>query len=336
MKAIGFTTAKPLTDPTALTTFERPTPHPTGHDLLVAVEAVSVNPVDLVAYHAPVTTTTPKIVGWDAVGTVTAIGDDVHLFQAGDRVFYAGSFSRSGSFTTAQLVDERIVGHAPTTLDIAQSAAMPLTSLTAYEALFEQLGITTTPHHQAETILIINGAGGVGSIATQLAHWAGLTVISTASRPETIAWTKAHGADYVVNHRHDLVTQVHNLGMPTVDYVLELSNLNQHWSEIVSLIKPNGHVASITGNETPLDLRALKQKRVTFAWEWMFTKSFYQTPDLITQHEILDQIATLLDQGVLQTTRTSTLTGLTPANVRTAWQRLADHHTIGKIVITQA
>lgn len=336
MRAIGFTQNLPIANEKSFFEFFTPKPTPTGHDILVKVQATSVNPVDTgVRRGTPGVLTTPKVIGWDAYGTVDAVGDAVSLFQPGDQVFYAGSFKRAGTDSEYHLVDERIVGHAPTSLSPAEAAAMPLTSLTAWEALFEQMPIDFD-HPQdntGKTVLIINGAGGVGSTATQLAHLAGLTVIATASRPETIAWTKAHGADAVVNHRKNLVDEVHALGYATVDYILELSNLNQHWAEIVALIAPSGHIVSITGNDQPIDLRALKQKRATFAWEWMYTKSFFETPDMITQHETLERIRQLLDDGQLTTTLTKTFTPINAANLRAAHTLVEANRMIGKVVL---
>lgn len=335
MHAIGYTQHLPLADPHGLIDFELPTPSPQGHDLLVQVAAVSVNPVDLAvrAQPEPLDPQHPKVIGWDAYGTVSAVGSAVTFFQPGDSVFYAGAFKRPGSNSEYQLVDERLVGHAPTSLTPAQSAAMPLTSLTAWEALFEQLGIDPQADNRHKTLLVINGAGGVGSVATQLAHWAGLTVIATASRPETTAWTTALGSDAVVNHRQDLVPQVRQLGYHFVDYILELSDLNQHWNEIVELIRPSGHIVSITGSATPLNLQALKPKRATFAWEWMYTKSYFETPDMVSQHHILEKIRQLLDHHVLRSTLTQTLHPLNAETLMTAHQLVGSHHMMGKVVI---
>ncbi|MFC6288685.1 zinc-binding alcohol dehydrogenase family protein [Levilactobacillus angrenensis] len=337
MRAIGFTQNLPITDEHSLFTFFAPKPTPTGHDILVKVVATSVNPVDTAVRRGTrEKLPRPKVIGFDAYGIVDAVGDAVSLFHPGDRVWYAGSFKRPGTDSEYHLVDERIVGPAPQSLKPAQAAAMPLTSLTAWEALFEQLhlSIDTPKANAGKSILIINGAGGVGSMATQLAHLAGLTVIATASRPETVAWTQAHGADMVVNHRQDLVPQVQALGYPTVDYILELSNLNQHWPEIVSLIRPSGAIVSITGSDTPIDLRALKQKRATFAWEWMFTKSLFGTPDMITQHDILTRISQLVDAGKLVTMLTKTFTPINAANLRAAHELVESNRMIGKVVLT--
>lgn len=336
MKAIGFTQHLPITAKNSLFEFEADRPEARGHDLLVKIAAVAVNPVDVgIRGHGRGTLKQPKVIGWDAVGTVIATGHKVTLFKPGARVFYAGSFKRPGSNSDYQLVDERITGHAPQQLTIAQSAAMPLTALTAWEALFEQLEIKpNTPQNHTKTILIINGAGGVGSIATQLAHWAGLKVIASASRPETIKWVIAHGADQTVNHRQDLITAVRALGYQYVDYILNLSDLDGHWNEIAELIVPSGRIAAITENKRPINLRQLTQKRAKFAWEWMYTKSFYHTPDMISQHDILERIATLLDEGTIKSTLTQTLTPINVSNLKAAHQLVETNQMIGKVVIT--
>ncbi len=336
MQAIGFTKHLPITNEESLMAFNLPSPKPKPHDLCVQVTAVSVNPVDVgVRKGGRGQSKTPRILGWDAVGIVTGIGNGVTLFKPGDRVFYVGDFKRPGSNSEYQLVDERIVAKAPQNLTDAQAAAMPLTALTAWEALFEKLHIDfedrTTNHDQ--TILIINGAGGVGSIATQLAHLAGLHVIATASRPETQKWALAHGADQVVNHHQSLIEQVHALGYQTVDYILELNNIDQHWESMARLIKPNGRIASITENHRPVDLQKLTKKRVEFAWEWVFSKTYYQTTDLASQGIILGQIATLLEQNKLQSTLTKCLSPISAANLRQAHQLVETNQMIGKVVV---
>lgn len=336
MKAIGFYQHLKIDNPKSLVdvTIERPTPK--EHDLLVEVHAVSVNPVDVgVRKAGRGQLIHPKVIGWDACGVVKEVGDKVTLFQPGDRVFYAGSFTRPGSNSEFQLVDERIVGHAPSKLTDEEAAAMPLTSLTAYEALFEQLGLSLDPQTNTQrTILIINGTGGVGSIATQLAHLAGLTVISTASRIEGVEWTNDHGAAQVVNHRQDLVAQVRWLGYRYVDYILELNDLDGHWKEMCELIKPEGRIASITENHRPINLRLLTKKKALFAWEWMYSKSYYQTTDLITQHQILEQIATMLDDRRLQCTLTKSLSPLNAKNLREAHRLVESGHMVGKVVVS--
>lgn len=335
MKAIGFSEHLDIKDPKSLIEFETPKPTPTGHDLLVKVNAVSVNPVDVgVRRSGHGKLSKPKIIGWDACGIVEKVGSQVSLFSPGDRVYYAGSFKRSGSNSEYQLVDERIVGNAPKSLTDAQAAAMPLTSLTAYEALFEQLSLSQDKKsNEGKTILIINGAGGVGSVATQLASNAGLTVIATASRPESINWVKSHGAAYVANHRKNLVNKVHKLGYKYVDYILELKDIDSHWKEMCELIKPEGAIASITENRRPINLRLLTPKKAIFAWEWMYTKSYYHTPDMQSQHEILNKIATLIDNSELQCTLTQSLSPINANNLREAHSLVENGHMIGKVVV---
>ena len=333
MKAIGFSEHLDIKDPKSLFEFETPKPTPKGHDLLVKVNAVSVNPVDVgVRRSGHGKLSKPKIIGWDACGIVEKVGSQVSLFSPGDRVYYAGSFKRSGSNSEYQLVDERIVGNAPKSLTDAQAAAMPLTSLTAYEALFEQLSLSQDKtSNEGKTILIINGAGGVGSVATQLASNAGLTVIATASRPESINWVKSHGATDVVNHRKNLVNEVHKLGYKYVDYILELKDIDSHWKEMCELIKPEGAIASITENRRPINLRLLTPKKAIFAWEWMYTKSYYHTPDMQSQHEILNKIATLIDNSELQCTLTQSLSPINANNLREAHSLVENGHMIGKV-----
>ena len=336
MKAIGFKKHLKIDDPESLIDFEMKKPTAKGHDLLVKVNAVSVNPVDIgVRKGGHSVLKTPKAIGWDECGVVEEVGYKFSVFKPGDRIFYAGSFIRSGSDSEYQLVDERIVGHAPETLKDNEAAAMPLTSLTAYEALFEQMDLTwNQENNQHKTILIINGAGGVGSVATQLAHLAGLTVIATASRPDSIKWTQDHGADYVVNHREDLVKQVRKLGFKYVDYILELKDLDGHWKEMCELIKPEGHIVSITENHRPINLRLLTKKKAHFSWEWIYTKSYYQTADMITQHDILDKIAQMLDSGKLRCTMTKSLTPLNATNLRKAHKLVESGHMTGKVVVS--
>ncbi|MYV16038.1 zinc-binding alcohol dehydrogenase family protein [Furfurilactobacillus milii] len=337
MNAIGFKKHLPIEDQESLIDFTEPMPISKGHDLLVHVHATSVNPVDIgVRRGGHAILETPKVIGWDAEGIVESVGEKVTLFKPGDRVFYAGSFKRPGSDSEYQLVDERIVGNAPKAFNDAQVAAMPLTSLTAWEALFEQLQIDYMDRdtNSQHTILIINGAGGVGSIATQLAHFAGLKVIATASNEESNQWVLDHGADFVVDHSTDLVKQLHNLEFQDVDYILGLSHLDEHWNEIASLIKPHGRIASITENRRPIDLKKLTKKRATFAWEWMYSKSYFQTEDMSSQHEILNAIANLMDQGIVKSTLTKTLSPINAANLREAHRIIETNHNIGKIVVT--
>lgn len=339
MKAIGFDEHLPIDDGNSLFEFNTSIPKLAPHDLLVKVNAISVNPVDIgVRKAGRGKLTKPKIIGWDAVGTVVDVGYKVGLFKKGDRVYYAGSFKRPGSDAEYQAVDERIVGNAPDKLSDAEAAAMPLTSLTAYEALFEQMKLAISNVGESrsaqKTILIINGAGGVGSIAIQLAKLAGLQVITTASRPESEKWVKNYGADIVVNHRKDLVSQIRKIGVQYVDYILELNDIDGHWDEMCELIKPAGRIVSVTENKRPINLRKLMKKRGHFSWEWMYSKSYYQTDDMKSQHDILNRIAELLDEQKIKSTLNHTLKPINAENLRKAHQIVEGGHTIGKVVIT--
>lgn len=334
MKAVGLYKYLPITEGESFldVTLEKPVPE--GHDLLVRVKAISVNPVDY-KVRAPKDTVEvkPRILGWDACGIVEAVGEECTLFSPGDEVFYAGDITRPGCDSEYHLVDERIVGRKPNTLDYAESAALPLTSITAYEALFERLMISCKKEdNRGKMILIINASGGVGSIATQMAKAAGLTVIGTASRKETIEWAKAHGADYVVNHRESLKEQIEKLGYPFVDYILCLNNTDYHWKNIIETIAPLGRICSIVETEHPLDVAPLKPKSASFSWEFMFTKAMFKK-DMITQHDLLDRVADYVDKGILETTLHEKKSPINAENLRQAHQELESGKTIGKIVI---
>ncbi|MGB8190355.1 MAG: zinc-binding alcohol dehydrogenase family protein [Chitinophagaceae bacterium] len=334
MKAIGFRKSLPITEPDSFIEFESDISQPAGKDILVKINAIGINPVDYKirqnsAKEIPLDT--PKIIGWDAAGIVEAIGSEVELFKKGDAVYYAGDITRSGSNSEYQLVDERIVGFKPKTLSDAQAAAMPLTTLTAWEMLFDRIRVNEKD--RAKSVLIIGGAGGVGSIAIQLAKQvAGLKVIATASRPETVNWCKAQGADVVINHKN-LVEEVRNAGSKYVDFILDLVDANQYWDAMCELIKPQGHIASITGSATPVALNKLKSKSASFSWELMYTRSTFQTDDMLEQHHILNKAATLFDNGTLTSTLNNTLHGFTVANLKEAHRLLESGKAIGKTVI---
>lgn len=334
MKAVGFKTSLPITDANSFIDLELPKPVPSGRNLLVKVTAVSVNPVDFKVRQNSAKDKVldePKVIGWDAVGVVEAVGDEVSLFKVGDEVYYAGDITKPGSNAEYQLIDERIVGKKPAKLSIEQAAAIPLTALTAWEILYDRIRINDKD--RGKSVLIIGGAGGVGSIAIQLAKQvAGLTVIATASRPETLEWCKQLGADFVVNHK-DLVNEVHNAGFQHVDFILDFVDTNQYWDAMCELIKPQGHIASITGSAAPVALNKLKSKSVSFSWELMYTRSTFQTDDMIEQHHILNKVADLLDNGTLKSTVTQIMNGLTAENFRKAHAQLESGTTIGKLVI---
>lgn len=335
MKAIGFKTSLPIDEVNSFIEFEKEIPTAIGKDILVKVEAISVNPVDYKIRKNSLKDTqqdTPKVIGWDAVGTVEATGDKVTLFKKGDRVFYAGDLTRDGSNQQYQLVDERIAGFAPKNISIEHAAAMPLTSLTAYEMFFDHLQLSPEKD-KGKTILIIGGAGGVGSVGIQLAKKIlGLTVIATASRDITIEWCKKMGADHVVNH-NNLVSEVKHIGFEQVDYIVDFVDLNHYWDAIVELIKPFGKIGSISDPTEPIKLNQLKRKSASFHWELMFTRSMYHTEDMIEQHNILNKIAQLLDDGILQPTLHTTLEGLTAHNMKEAHRLLESGKTIGKVVV---
>lgn len=335
MKAIGFKTSLPITEKESFIAFETPKPIAGSRDLLVKISAISVNPVDFKIRESSAKNTileTPKIIGWDAVGIVEAIGEKVSLFKVGDSVFYAGDITKPGSNAEYQVVDERIVGKKPKQLSIEEAAVMPLTALTAWEILFDRIRIHPEKD-KGKSILIIGGAGGVGSIAIQLAKKiAGLTVIATASRPETIDWCKKQGADFVVDHKN-LIASVHDAGFDNVDFILDFVDTNFYWGIMAELIKPQGHIASITGSSDPVALHKLKSKSVSFSWELMYTRSMFETDDMQEQHIILNKIADLLDNGTIKSTLNETLTGLTVDNLKKAHELLESGKTIGKIAI---
>jgi NADPH2:quinone reductase len=335
MKAIGFKTSLPISDPNSFIEFEIDTPIATGRDLLVKIQAISVNPVDYKIRQNSAKNTlleTPKIIGWDAVGIVEAVGEAIELFKVGDALYYAGDLTKPGCNATYQLVDERIVGRKPKNLTNEAAAALPLTSLTAWEILFDRMRIQKETD-AGKSILIIGGAGGVGSIAIQLAKKiAGLKVIATASRPESIAWCKERGADVVVNHKN-LVEEVRNAGFKYVDFIVDFVDNNAYWPMMAELIKPQGHIASITGSSEPVALNMLKNKSVTFSWELMYTRSMFQTEDMIEQHNILNKIADLIEAGTITSTLQTTLTGFITENLKKAHALLESGKTIGKVVI---
>ena len=318
MKAVAHTGK----DIAALVDIDIPVPSPSGRDLRVKVEAISVNPVDYKQRQTG--SATPRVLGWDAAGIVDAVGSEVTLFKPGDAVYYAGDVTRPGCNSEFHLVDERIVGRKPKSLDFAQAAAIPLTAITAWESYFERLKVK-----HDRTLLIIGGAGGVGSIGIQIAKQAKLRVIATASRPETVAWVKEMGADQVVDHRKDLVSQV---GKP-VDYIAVYNDLDGHWAAIGELIAPQGGIVSIVGNLQPLAMDKVRMKSASLHWELMFTRPRFKTADMIEQHNLLNHVADWLDAGKLRGTLQQTLSPINAANLRKAHAQLESGTTIGKIVL---
>ena len=333
MKAVALTRYLPVTNPEAFLDVDLPKPVPQGRDILVAVKAIAINPVD-VKVRAPKdkVETAPRVIGYDAAGVVEAVGPAATLFKPGDAVYYAGDLTRSGTNQQFHLVDERIVGHKPTTLSFAEAAALPLTSITAYESFFDRLGIDRDGGNTGESLLIIGGAGGVGSIGIQLAKLAGLTVIATASRPESIAWVKQLGADHVVSHREDLVTQVRGLGLQHVDHIAIFNDM-RHWAWAVELIRPQGGIVTIDNADLPMPMATMKTKSASLHWEFMFTRAMHQTPDMVKQHELLNWVAAQVDAGRLRTTLSKTLTPINAATLREAHRLVETGAMTGKLVV---
>ncbi|MCM3791602.1 zinc-binding alcohol dehydrogenase family protein [Domibacillus indicus] len=335
MKAVGLMRYLPIENPESLEDVVIEKPKATGRDILVKVAAISVNPVDT-KVRAPKDKVeeAPKILGWDVAGIVDEVGPHCSLFRPGDEVFYAGSIARQGGNSEYHLVDERIVGRKPASLTFAEAAALPLTSITAWEALFTRMLLSQDPSvNKGKTLLIIGAAGGVGSIAIQLAKQAGLTVIGTASRPETVEWVQSMGADYTINHHDPLLPQLQALGFPSVPYIFCLNALEKHWAGIGEVISPQGVVCAIDDPTSPLDLTVLKQKSVTFVWEFMFTRSLFETDDMIEQHHLLNRVAEAVDQQKLKTTLAEVLGPISAENLRQAHKLLESNKAIGKIVL---
>jgi zinc-binding alcohol dehydrogenase family protein len=334
MKAIGYRQPGSIDRADALIDLNLPDPVPGPRDLLVRVKAVSVNPVDVkVRAAASARDGEAKILGWDAAGVVEAVGGEVSLFAPGDEVFYAGDITRPGTNAELHLVDERIVGHKPKTLDWAQAAALPLTAITAWELLFDRLRVPYGRRQGAGTLLVINGAGGVGSILIQLARrLTGLTVIATASRAGTIDWVTKMGAHHVIDHHQPLDTELARIGIPQVDYVAGLTASEGYLPLFPKIVAPQGQIALID-DPAHFDIVPLKRKAITVSWEAMFTRSMYQTADMIEQHRLLEEVAHLVDAGVLVTTLTNTMSPIDAATLIAAHRLVESGTSIGKTVL---
>lgn len=332
MKAVAYQKAGPITSPESLVDIELDTPVAEGHDLLVRVQAISVNPVDTKIRKNISAESGWKVLGWDAVGTVEAIGDKVTQFKVGDVVWYAGALNRQGSNSELQLVDERIVGHKPKILEATEAAALPLTAITAWEMLFDRLQVPKNAPANT-TILVIGGAGGVGSITIQLLkQLTNLTIIATASRAETQNWVKQLGADYVLDHRQPLAPQIKQLGLNAPLYVFSTTQTDQHLADIVELIAPQGHFGLIDDPEQ-LDIKPFKSKSVSVHWEFMFTRSMFQTADMQKQSELLNEVSKLVDEGKIKTTVTEVLSPINAENLKQVHQQIESGTTKGKIVL---
>jgi NADPH2:quinone reductase len=336
MKAVALTHYLPIDDPQSLLDVDLPKPPPpAGHDLLVRVEAVSVNPVDTkLRSPKPQVEAQPKVLGYDAAGVVEAVGDQVTRFKPGDAVYYAGDVTRPGSNAEYQLVDERLVGSKPQSLDFAHAAALPLTAITAWELLFQRMPFDADNGGTGRTLLVIAGAGGVGSIAIQLARRAGFTVIATASRAETIDWCKAMGAHHVIDHRQPLAPQLATLGFKQVDAAINLADTDRYWETLGELLSPQGHVGLIVEPSNALRIGdPYKAKCIGIHWEMMFARPRFKTADQGEQGRILDRVAALIDAGELRSTHGETLRPINAPNLREAHRRLESGRTIGKLVL---
>ncbi|KPM77495.1 MULTISPECIES: zinc-binding alcohol dehydrogenase family protein [unclassified Pseudoalteromonas] len=333
MKAFGYTTATPTLSDSSLQAIELPDPVATGHDILVAVEAISVNPVDTKIRANVSPGNGYKVIGWDAVGTVKAVGDKVSLFNVGDRVFYAGDLTRQGSNAELQLVDERIVGLAPTSLSNSEAAALPLTSITAWELLFDRLQIEKSKSNKPASVLVIGAAGGVGSILVQLAkQLTNLTVVGTAAREESANWLKDLEVDHVLDHSKNLNEQRLAADLNEFDYVVSLTHTDQHLDSIMEVIKPQGKLALID-DPASFDILKLKRKSISLHWEFMYTRSMFQTDDMIAQHQLLSELSTLVDNGTIKTTLGEHLGKINVANLIKAHGILESHKARGKLVL---
>ncbi len=334
MKTFGFYKPGSKEEAMDFQMVEQEKPVPAGRDLLVEVKAISVNPTDLRTRDAKKEDDDSlTVVGRDVAGVVAATGDGCSIFKVGDEVFYAGTNNRPGGQSEFHLVDERIVGKKPESLSFGEAAALPLTGLTTYEAIFDRLGVSKEASENAgKRILIIGAAGGVGSIALQVAKLAGLTVIGTASRDETVEWAKEHGADHTINHHEEFGPQLENLGIEGVEYTFCLSSPDEHMAGMAEVILPQGKICSILPAFKPLDL-ALFGKSVTFVYELMYTRSVFQTEDMVHQHIILCKLADWVDGGEIRTTKTQHFTPISVEHLKQAYNNLLTGKTIGKIVL---
>ncbi|WP_293266970.1 zinc-binding alcohol dehydrogenase family protein [Neptunomonas sp.] len=338
MKAFGYLNSLDITQPDSLVEFEQPIPSPLGRDLLVKIEAISVNPVDAkIRMRVQPENGDHKILGWDAVGEVIEVGNETSIYNKGDKVWYAGDLTRPGTNVEYHLVDERIVGHKPASVTNAEAAAFPLTSITAWELLFDRLQIqqsTTKDSQPNQQILVIGAAGGVGSILVQLASkLTNALVIGTASRPESQQWVAELGANHVIDHRKPLSEELERIGVPNVSHVISLNATEQHFTEIAKVIAPQGKFALIDDPSTPLDIGLLKMKSVSLHWEFMYTRSMFGTADMGKQGELLNKVADLIDSGEIKTTMGQHYGVITADNLKRAHADLERGKTIGKIVL---
>ncbi|MDR4478925.1 MAG: zinc-binding alcohol dehydrogenase family protein [Nitrospira sp.] len=334
MKAVGYNKPLPISHAESLMDIEVPTPAVSGRDLLVRVQAISVNPVDVKVRAGAVPEGMEyKILGWDAAGVVAEAGSESKLFKVGDEVYYAGSLTRPGTNAEFHLVDERIVGKKPKRLDFTAAAALPLTTITAWELLFDRFGVRPGKPSDAGSLLIIGAAGGVGSILIQLARrLTGLTVIATASRLETREWCLDLGAHHVIDHTKPLVAQLRDIAIPEVEFIAGLNATDTHYPALVEALAPQGKFGLID-DPTSLDATELKRKSASLHWEFMFARPVFQTSDMSAQHMLLDEVAALVDAGVVRTTLAENLGTINAANLKKAHAMIEGGRTRGKLVL---
>ena len=336
MKAVGYQNCLAATDSLALEDIQLSEPVAQGRDILVKVEAIAVNPVDTkIRQRRQPEAGEYGILGWDAAGVVQQVGDAVSLFKPGDKVYYAGALTRAGCNSEYQLVDERLVALMPENLDFAQAAALPLTAITAWELLFDRLELQQSSLKHPRPVLLITGAaGGVGSVLIQLSRQlTTATVIATASREETRQWVTELGAHYVLDHQLPLLPQLQALGLTEVSHVASLTHTDQHYEQLVQLLAPQGKLALIDDPQSLLDIRLLKQKSISLHWEFMFTRSLFETVDMAAQHQLLTDVGRLVQQGQVKTTLKQLMTPINAANLRQAHQLLESGKAVGKIVL---
>lgn len=338
MKAVGYSLPQTIDKLDSLIDIDLPKPEAKGRDILVEVSAVSVNPVDTkVRSNAKPQDGEYKVLGWDAVGKVVAVGEEVKFYSVGDEVWYAGDITRPGSNAEFHLVDERIVGHKPHSLSNAEAAAIPLTAITAWELLFDRLDLeyTTTPKQSTEQrILVVGAAGGVGSILLQLANQlTNVTIIATASRPGSQEWVKNLGAHYVINHNEPLSNELKRIGINDVTHVISLTHTEEHYDQLIEVLAPQGKLALIDDPKTPLDIMKLKTKSLSLHWELMFTRSMFNTDDMSNQRDLLNTVASLIDAGTIKTTFGENYGVINAENLRRAHAHIESHTAIGKIVL---
>lgn len=336
MRAVGFNQNQPISSETALVDIDLPMPEAKGRDLLVEIRAISVNPVDTkTRKNAVLEPGQYKVLGYDAAGVVKAVGPDVKLFKPGDEVYYAGAINRQGTNAEFHLVDERIVGAKPKTLSFEQAAALPLTAITAYETLFHRMRVQDKVASAWNAVLLIGGAGGVGSIAIQLLReLSDVTVIATGSRPETQDWIRQLGAHHVLDHSKPLAKQIAELAIGAPAFVFSITETSQHIGDILELIAPQGRLGLIDDPKEPVDVRQFKRKALSIHWETMFARPVFQTADMIEQHKLLSQVAELVDAGKIRTTLSDVLGPINATNLKAAHALIESGKTRGKLVLS--